>query len=159
MTLTSRYGCAPLNFASQHAIYIRSWTASHPLVCSVFYFTGCHSPAVLSEGSYQHICDSKGSYSATSCRKDVVRKWLQMFPALYTNSPPGPRSSAVSGWISLYSTTWETPRTLQTTPTGSAGYAFSTTWHMIEVRGQMETGVNNYDFLLHFILPLWDLLL
>lgn len=53
--------------------------------------------------------ESAGSYSATSSRKLLVKKWLQMFPALKTRSPPGPRSSASSGGISLYSTTWETP--------------------------------------------------
>lgn len=69
----------------------------------------------------RQVCDNSGSYSATSCRNALVKKWLQMFPALYTSSPPGPRSSAVSGGISLYSTTWAIPCTLQTTPTGSAG--------------------------------------
>lgn len=68
-----------------------------------------------------------GSYAATSSRKVLVKKWLQMFPALKTRAPPGPRSSAVSGWISLYSTTWKEPCTLQTTPKGSAGLLFSTT--------------------------------
>lgn len=64
---------------------------------------------------------SEESYSATSCRKALVKKWLQMFPALNISSPPGPRRSAVISRISLYSTTWATPRTLHTTPTGSAG--------------------------------------
>lgn len=72
-----------------------------------------------------------GSYSATSSRKVLVKKWLQMLPALKTRSPPGPRSSAISGWISLYSTAWEMPWTLQITPKGSPGFVLSTTWHTL----------------------------
>lgn len=56
-----------------------------------------------------------------------MKKWLQMLPALKSRAPLGARSRTVSRSISLYSTTWGTPSTWHTTPTGSSGYAFSTT--------------------------------
>lgn len=72
-----------------------------------------------------------------------MKKWLQMLPALLSRPPSGPRSLAVSGLISLYSTTWGTPSTWHTTPTGSSGYAFSTTcshrgWALSTGHGRAE---------------------
>lgn len=69
----------------------------------------------------------KKSYSDTNFRKSSVKKWLQILPALNISLPLASRFSAVFRVISLYSTTWYLPSTLQTTPTASVGNAFSTT--------------------------------
>lgn len=71
--------------------------------------------------------ERKKSYSDTNFRKSSVKKWLQILPALNISLPLASRFSAVFRVISLYSTTWYLPSTLQTTPTASVGNAFSTT--------------------------------
>lgn len=73
------------------------------------------------------IARSQLSYWTTSLRNEKLKKWLATFPALNIRRPSALRFSAVAKVISLYSTTWYSPSTLQTTPTASVGFVFSTT--------------------------------
>lgn len=106
---------------------------------------------------FQSICNTifssyhrKMMYLETSLRKSNVKKWLHMLPALNMREPLSLRSSAVFSVISLYSTTWYFPATLQTTPTASVGNAFSTTCNYDMVKISWTLLKKNTYFLVYY---------